>query len=279
MKKLKVEWYKTGYGLAEVSQSSGFLFSFLSAPKDGNMQTMQWVKCRDFLHDAVKVRITGKDMCVYGFNCTKDNPKVDMRKMRMLVTRNGMKNGINKEDIDAFEKKIFNGLKIVNNFEELMNIGYTKVHRVADKEVVAWVFIGPSHWMKSPFLVSMYTFLIRLGNKEIQFDNHSSLIKKFKEISISNKWTNNHDDRDVGYLRTITDKITTIAKHNREIFGIGPGKIDRSYRTDVGIRNFHNNSGILSLCKYIETHKDVIERLVNIEILMNTERMDAKNQN
>ena len=49
MRKIEVQWFESKYSLSEISQGSGFLFSFLSAPKDGNKQVHQYIKCRDFL--------------------------------------------------------------------------------------------------------------------------------------------------------------------------------------------------------------------------------------
>ena len=92
MPKTKVEWWKANGGLAEIYQSTHLQFAFLSAPKDGSKQCCAWSKCRDFLHDALRTKITGVKSSIYGFVYdVKTHPPIDLRRTRMLVKKSGVK--------------------------------------------------------------------------------------------------------------------------------------------------------------------------------------------
>ena len=255
MKKIEVQWFQSKYSLSEISQGSGFLFSFLSAPRDGNKQTHQYIKCRDFLHDAIRSHITGKPCPVYGFIYTKGtDPPIDMRRTRLLVTKAGSSEKKYKETM----QEIKCGLKIVNYFENIMEIKPSKLYKVSNSDKPTWIFNGSGVWMKAPALISLYTFLIRLGYQKIDIDTYQDFIEKVAEKERKN---NVYSNRDPKYLKTIGDKLITVAENYKELFCLKQGKAGQSYdpiyTEDIKIHVYHDYSGILSLCdgKHIETLK------------------------
>lgn len=257
-KAVKVEWYKQVNSLNEIYQQTGMLFSFVTSPAKGLKQCHQWVKCRDYLHDAVRAVHTGKDFRIYGFFYDpKKNPHTDLKKMRMLVTKAGM----TKADLVKFKKAMKNGLLLLNHYEGLMGAGLSKVQEVnADKDKHVWMFTGPKVWMNSPSLVSMYTFLIRLGVKEIKFKDNKELRDKLEALSKSQ-----HADNDTSYLTSMWSHLDWVAKNYKKYL-IGKDGIDDIYNNStVNIDRFHNNAGIKSLidcCSPLPERNNVLEKLL-----------------
>lgn len=252
----KVEWFKEPGGLNEIYQQTGMLFSFASStpPQKELKQCHEWVKCRDFLPDAVRSQITKKKCGIYGFSFdTEKNPSINLNKMRMLVTETN-----EKGDTPAkFKKKIVSSLKLLNHFEKMANVVKTRVTQVntADqsKYKTIFLFVGPSMWLKSPFLVSMFSFLIRLGDKEIKFENHSELEKKLKHIADDHS-AGKIMDNDASYLKNSWNKLELVIKNRSKIFHT-KNRVHDVYLRDYSISEFHNQSGLNSLvkCKTMDT--------------------------
>ena len=152
MKGNLIKWFTASTDLSEIYQKTGMLFAFATKPDKNDQQEMchQWVKCRDFLHDAVKVQIAGKTCSIYGFKYTRgENPPIDLKRMRMLVT----KNLHSEAEIIGFNRKITCGLGLLRLFEKHMKISLSSVTTVdpsgSEKKSV-FLFTGSSIWMKSP---------------------------------------------------------------------------------------------------------------------------------
>lgn len=252
-KNISVEWYPSEGGLAEIYQKTGMQFAFVSSPKEGTKQCHKLVKCRDFLHDAVASYISGKERSIYSFHYTKDDPPIDMAKMRMLVTIAGN----NKKEDKEVKDWMKSGLNVLNHFEEVAGLQRSKLYKVDDdKRKNMWLFIGSSVWMKTPYLISLYTFLIRLGSKKIEFKTEEELLVALKNIA-----DNDQDyprDNDTQYLKTMWNKIHIILRNRKKLFGT---KIDDIYTSNVTTNSLHNQSGILSLCKGITT-SDALNKAV-----------------
>jgi hypothetical protein len=242
MAKLIIKWVEDKH-MAEIYQSTKFQFAFVSSPKVGNKQCHPFVQCRDFLHDAVKSHLNKGSCSIFGFTYRYGkNPPVDMRNMRMLVTKFNMK----EQERDEFEKKMECAIKIINHYETIAGWPKSKLRYVGNKDRSnVWLFVGSGKWMKSPFLVSMYSFLIRLGDKYKKlgkFRDTEDLVKKLKETST--KFT----DNDAKYLGPTHNKMHLIMAKADGLFLKG-GKIDPTYKKKITVYSFHDNCGIYSLCQ------------------------------
>lgn len=246
----KVQWWdakKNPYGLSEISQSTGMLFSFVSSPKEGFQQCHPFVKCRDFLHDGLRAYITGKPCGIYGYNYNKSkNPPIDLSRTRMLVTKLGLSkftgNGsYDKSGEGVFEKKMENGLALLHHYEDIAGVRprsrSVKIYDNNNRPV--WVFTSSNFWQKAPYLISMYTFLIRLGDKLIKFDDTKSLVTALEKESKKG------GDNDRGYLTKSWDKMHLIMEKYEELFDDEKDLFDPS----IDINTYHNRAGIRSLCQ------------------------------
>lgn len=243
----EVIWYKNPKSLSEIYQQTGMVFAFATAPKKGELASAchEWVKCRDFLHDAVRSQITGTPCAIYGFQFNPStNPNVDLRKMRMLVSKNGLK----VEDLPAFRNKMIAGLALINHFEKQAKVSLTKMEEINPKnsgKKAVYLFTGPMMWVRSPFLVSMFTFLIRLGDKELEFKNIAEL-KKGLEALAKKSSEGKISDNDCSYLQKMWNKLHTIIKNRAKLFTVEQG-VHNIYHGKYSISQFHNYCGILSL--------------------------------
>jgi len=261
-KLVEVEWFKNPKSLSEIYQQTGMIFTFVTTPKDGNKMCHEWAKCRDFLHDAVRAQLTGNGCSIYGFTFDpKKNPNIDTKKMRMLVSKHGLK----KDEVPAFRDKMVSALALINHFEKQAKISLTKLQEVDAKgssKGAVFLFTGPRMWMSSPFLVSMYTFLLRLGDKELKFKNAGELKKELKALHERSK-TGKINDNDASYLGASWNKMHDIVKHRVKLFPKSKGVHD-IYWKEFNISSFHNNAGIRSLALGSTPDKELNQRVKEI---------------
>ena len=225
--------------LNEIYQSVEMKFAFLS---EDNKQVYVFAKCRDFLHDIVRASITGKPAQIYGcdYNPSK-HPRVCESSIRMLVRSETCRGDDQKV---ARDEVMESALALIHHYEEIASLKErsTVVRLEKSRKGTTWLFTGPQFWLSSSFFVSLYSFLIRLGDKKISFSDNDELKAKFKEIS------DKLQDNDSTYLRTLWSKIDVVVK-NYSVIKNGM-KWDASYyRDDIPISKFHNSGGIVSIAQ------------------------------
>jgi hypothetical protein len=258
-KQITVEWFKAPKSLSEIYQQTGMLFAFISSPGKGSKVCHEWVKCRDFLHDAMRSQITNTSCAIYGFTFNPTtNPIIDLKKTRMLISKDGLK----EEGVAGFKKKMQSGLVLVNHFERYAKVSLSKLEEVdpegSNKKLV-YMFTGPQMWMTSPFLISMYTFLIRLGDKEFEFETVVELQERFKDLHEKYK-TGNLLDNDANYIGKSWDKLHLFIKNRTKLFPKKNGVHD-IFHGKYNINSFHNGGGIWSLSSAITPDNALNERV------------------
>lgn len=235
--KLKVKWFKQT-DLGEIYQNVRMQFAFLSSPKNGSKQCHSWAFCRDFLHDAARTQAIGTASNIFGFKFIKnENPPVDMVRTRMLVKQDKLE----KKDIPIFEEKLKASLRLLNHYEKMAGISLSKFQKVDDEKLNVWAFNSPGMWMKAPQLVSMYSLLLRLGDKKFKFKDNEALRKVLKKQSETKK-----NDKDSIYLKKCWDKLDLVIKNKDKLF---PKGTYNAYK-NIDINKFHNSSGIFTLCGF-----------------------------
>lgn len=246
-----VDWFPSTNSLIEAYQQTEFKFSFAGPPNEDGVskQCHPWAKCRDFLPDAVRATIINKTFSIYGFAFNPDsNPTLDLSIMRILV----YKSDLRLTDEIEFEDKMFFGINLLNHYEKIMEISPSILYRTKKdyNGRPVYLFIGDGEWMRSPFLISLYTFLIRLGDKKIVFKDNQELMNKYETL-ITRHASGKIYDNDVGYLKSMWN-ILHIILENREILTHSNTAIDPIFK-DLSINNssFHNKTGIKSLFEAI----------------------------
>jgi len=265
---IKVEWYpkSTSTHLSEIYQKTGMVFSFVSSPTNGLKQCHEWVKCRDFLHDAVRTQITGNPSQIFGFKFLKGtNPEIDLTKMRMLVSKNGLTSS--KKDIDDFTAKMKSSLQIIKCFEKIAKVKPSilkKIDTNGSSYTSIYMFIGDKMWIKSPFMVSMYTFLIRLGDKQLIFKTKEELFSALESLSKAPKPKSGENDNDLIYLPDCYKHLFTVAEKHEKLFPTNENGLHDIYSKAIDIGTFHNQSGILSLARKSTSDKTFNQTLQEI---------------
>lgn len=257
-KLIEVKWFSSGKSLSEIYQQTGMIFSFVSSPKDGYRMCHDWVKCRDFLHDAVRAQALGDSCSIYGFIFDAGiNPPIDLKKMRMLVSKHDLKKG-DQTAILAFKDKMKSSLELLHHYEKYAGVSLSRLKEVNPEKsgkAAVYLFISPVMWMTSPFLVSMYSFLIRLGDKQIKFSDEKDLINKFRELYEANRKAPKSDN-DCTYLGNTGDIMHTIISKRNTLF-LKENGLHNIYFKKISINNFHNSSGIKSLSQGITPDKEL----------------------
>lgn len=243
LKTTRVELYPDSGHLSEIYQSTGFKFAFLSSPEDGLKMCHPWIKCRDFLNDAMRNQITGKKDQIFGFSYVPgSNPTIDTKRMRMLVKRDAAKG---EENVLANTHEMmldaFNLLRFFERREKMKPI--TKLEAVEGHEGL-YVFTSSSEWILSPFMISLYTFLIRLGAKKIKFKTGEELEAELKKIA---DMPEQYGDHDIQYLKIVYPHLSKIL-HRRAVLGYQKPDGKTLFET-ASIDTFHNYTGIVALCK------------------------------
>ena len=231
--KIEIVPFPPDNNLNEIYQTSKLKFAFVSAPRDGYKQCHQFVKCRDFLQDAIRTTLTGEESKIYGFNFNKvKNPPIDLRRTRLLVQSN-------TEEL-KFHNVMLKAEKLLHHYESMLGIALTAI----TKHKNLYMFSSSNFWQFSPVMISLYTLLIRLAEYDLDFtlNDDSTLNKAYdKLLAVDN------NNNEITYLRTIKPYINKILANKHYIF-VTAANYDSIYFKKVSINTFHNNSGIVSLC-------------------------------
>ena len=259
--KIEVKWFPEG-SLNEIYQTTKMQFAFLSSEKTGHMQCHAFVLCRDFLHDAVKWFIKKTKDRIYGFEYAHGkNPSIDMEEMKMLVT----KKAATGKEIAKLEDNMKMAKKLLNFYERMAGWKLSRLVKIEDKDKKRsiWLFRGSKKWLASPFLISMYTFIIRLGNKsdDIKFKNEKELMQSYKYImEHRDKYKDERgNDNDASYLQDCYNKLGIILCNYKTLFKLGEDGLHAVYKTVDNKDWFHDRCGIVHLCQFDTPDKELNE--------------------
>lgn len=248
---MKCKWF-TGYqDLAELYQSSGYYFSFASHANPANpdevTQCHPWIKCRDFLQDAVRAQLTGDPCSIFGFKFdAAKQPAIDLGKTVLLVARD---TGIPTEEVERI-------LSVLNYFEKVAGIIPTRALEVDESGQERFksihLLVGSRIWVMSPVLISLYSFLIRVaGCNKVTVPDEKGFLKQMQELSDPNA-----GDRDKRYLADTWSKLFDMVRMRNALFP-KKGRFHDMYFKDASVNNFHDHSGIVALCKATTCDKEL----------------------
>lgn len=258
---MDVKWYPDK-GMSEIYQQVQMQFAFLSSSEDGNRQCHPFVLCRDFLHDAVKAHLNGGKWSIYGFNYEFGKyPPICMNNILMLVRRKlpTEQKKTNKDIVKEFKQQVKRGTKLLHHYEKIAKLSKSLVKWVKDdKGNPVAIFTGDAVWMTNTFLISMYTYLIRMGAKNITFKSNKALMSEYQRL-LEEFRKSGKSDNDLKYLHDVWNKLDIIAKYRLDLFGEGVHKM--FFDKNITTSTFHNKCGIQSLGMFITPEKDVHDKI------------------
>lgn len=271
---MEIKWYpdKT---MSEIYQQTGIQFAFINAEGE---QCHPFVLCRDFLHDAVKAHLNENKWVIYGFEYAHGiNPVIDMKAMRMMAKKKILTNKPKdmakiatslKKLIEKFRGDMDYSLRLLNHYEDIGKIPKSVMEETEDQfgNPVS-IFVGSPIWLSNTFFISMYTYLIRLGDKDVDFKSDEDLMKGYQTLmegyakpgALTEKNQKPHDN-DVGYLRSNWNKLRVVMENREELFGtqeIHPMFSDKKIQNNT----FHDRCGIFNLCSYASYSSDLNKKL------------------
>jgi len=244
-KSIEFSLYPTKH-YSEEYQVTGFHYAFMSI--DGKM-CHHWIKCRDFLQDALRNQLTGRSDQIYSFHYQPGtDPKVDTKVTRMLVKR--IPAAANDKAAKDFEEMMKSALALVNYYEKAHKITpRSNLIRAKNKgaDQYAYLFQGPGVWSQGAVMIAIYTFLIRLGHFKPTFKDEESLLKEYDRI-MRDKGSAN----DTKYLKTVYKNLHLALEHYGKHLFKKPGhtKGDKVLFHDSPMSGFHHHSGIVSLSQF-----------------------------
>jgi len=106
----------------------------------------------------------------------------------------------------------------------------------------------------------MYTFLIRLGDKDIgECKTTKELIKEFDKV-LDTFYKTGKGDNDIKYLSICKDKMHLVLKHRNDLFA---NNLRKNYM-NCNLNTLHNNGGIYRLCSFSSPDKTLNDKLRNL---------------
>jgi len=222
--------------MSEIYQSVSIEFAFAKIEEEEKKTVRQlhpFIKCRDFLGDALYATIHNAPFGVYGFSFDGTKEKVDRSKMTLLIRYS------NKEAIT-------NHLPTMNELEKAVKWKRTKLTDLKHSTSKGHYFLAVSSgcWMRSTSLISLYTLLWRLAAKKRK---DKETLKDFLTRCSS------VGDNDGRYLNSVfanakklgsKDPLLTIMRRSKKIFT----DCCKKYPSDEKY-GIHDNNGIVSLFK------------------------------
>lgn len=231
--------------IARVSQifGKGVEYALVSAD---NRQVHQFVYCKDFLQDTIHAYLNGTVLDLYSFRY--DGGK------SIPVTLESTKLLIASYRDPKFKQRIEPILDFLHQIEGRLKMKKTEVFSCKSpmptyKSSGVYMLEGSKRWMKAPPLISLYTFLIRLGCSHMigrPFEETLDAIQNgkivpYQKISWSNRPAKYPDQE---YLEEARCAINWILKYgDRRVFY---NEIKRNYPRNIqSFENMHDNCGLV----------------------------------
>jgi hypothetical protein len=163
-----------GNALGSSSNYSSFGFACAEEPKDGKIELIQaYHTCREGLMSSMRTRL-------------REGSKQPTDKMR-IVFRWAGGTTTSKADLKATESWVKRSVPVLQAFDRIAGWPLTRVYKIEtphDDWLRAYYFHSSRRWMKSSYLVSLYTMLVRMcKDKRIDgFKDFDGLIKVLNKI-------------------------------------------------------------------------------------------------
>jgi hypothetical protein len=230
--KAKVVWFNEYQDLGEAIVS-GLQLALIS---EDNHQCMPFVRCKDFLQDAVHGTIIQRTADHSGFTYDpKKHKPVCLKKMRLLAA--------NSQD-PSLRDKIPSCLDFINQFEKELGIVKTKTTAVECDEPKqrykaggVWLLEANQRWIRSPTMVSLYSLLVRVGFTHTLGKSYKETIAAIVEGKLQA-----YQPADQYRLQNAKKGIDRILKYgDRTIFH---KQMKKNYPAGISVYSMHNHMGI-----------------------------------
>ncbi len=197
-----------------IASYSGYYM--LSVDSNLNAIHSRYTGCRETFCASLRHKHNGGHM--NEFSC------INTKKLYVLITLGKPVSG------DSILTKMTKSLKLVNSFERYYKWPLSKIRPVNDKRkylnIPSILFTGNSKWGISPYLVSFYTLLLRIGKYSWLTDtivnegDHKELVKKLKKVCNAKQ----DSFPDAGHIYTSINMANTLISNYNKLFRTQPKK-------------------------------------------------------
>lgn len=242
--------------LGEIYQSVSMRFAFAKIEKQKETtlvkQLHPFVKCRDFLGDAMWSTKFKKSYGIYSFRFDGSKESVQLNKTVMLIEY---------KDIEAVKQNI----KVLHHFEKSARWRKTSLVDIKTNNsngIPIVLAVGSPVWMRSPALISLYTMLHRLAGIGIKEE------ETVDDFIIRCSKVNTNDGK---YIKLILTKGKEMGLKRNPIYSImRRSKVifENAYEfgENAQSHHIHHKHGILNLMKNTTAYKG---NNLNVEIFAN----------
>jgi len=238
-KLIRVKGFKLERDMQKYLPKKFARFCFVSAPDTDRRQVTRFVSCRNCLHDYISMSIGVKPG---GFTA---NAPIDLEKLRMLV-QIGLDEEPKHQDIESYKERVFSAKRAINLIESKLGWESSTITTVVHEYFKpVWLITGPSNWMKSPAMLSLFTLVVRfiVLAKGIEASSTKELFEKMKESAL--KISNYKESEDV---LACADKLEVLLENFNDIIREDPKD---TYAITAGNElSFHHTGSITSLCEF-----------------------------
>lgn len=226
-KKIEIKWLE--------NTNSGSYFNTGSIEfclvSEKNEQIFAFVGCKDYLQDIVLSFIRNKPGTVASNYNIATSPKIDLKKLRLLVLDTGNK---------FMKDQLPNSLDIIHQIEKHLKIRKTKIFEISNPKPTyknkVWYYSASRRWISSPVMLSFYTLIVRISFSHEKGIPFKETLEKIIEKKIYPRLL--IDQQRVHDGKKGIDRILKFG--DKEIFY---QNMKRNY-PDVGLGTSHNNLGI-----------------------------------
>jgi len=184
-------------------RSSGIGFGFVKKTSRSFELVQAISPCKDYLNDVVYSEVTGKDIYAYGFSYKKCNIFSDVNYIAFAICKSGAIAEFEypnyKKDIERLMSNLDNLQLFLNLFEDLLNIPIkTKLTKCDNDIILAEI---SNDWCKYPYLISLWSLLVRVGVYWKQEDTILDFLNSTK-----------YDPTDVYIVKNVIPKIKKLSE-------------------------------------------------------------------
>lgn len=216
----------------EVYQDSDLKFACCQISKEDKTirQLHDFVKCRDFLNDALIATKQGKkSKVIYGFSFDGNKNPMNLKRFEMLLRG---------EDFDILQEN----LEILNNFETSIGARKTTLKRIKGSDTIKLVLASPL-WLRSTVMISLYTHILRCLS-QYQNPNDHDLIEFLKICG-------NKEGNAGSYQRTINKiDFEKLLRNARKVFNLKESKLPDYSCDGTSIQTIHDRGGIVTFSEH-----------------------------
>lgn len=192
--------------------------------KDAVVQLHQYVLCRDFFNEVMQSNVDGKRYAIYGFEYHKDKDNAlpqDYIGFMYYMPK--------AADEEAFLKN----LVLLNAIEDYNGLELTTVEKICPRE---YYIQGDKFWLGANYLVSLYSFLLRVFSYNLNNTKEDDWIQEASELKTN----------EGSYLTQVSvPKFKHVLRNLKKlpVNTASPG----GWGTDPNVSSLHNNSGFVSI--------------------------------